>query len=218
MRIKQFLAVLILLFTGCEEKNNVMEIKYFSLNDFDANYVFNLKNNKEGIKKMNDYAINYVFLSKKHNDSLKLLHININRTKPPTFNDVLKGNLPSVATDLVFYKPPGEYTLKSSGISDILLVYKIEQESYRVKGIEVPNTQMDAELTIIEIEKEENTRIFEYNRPLNLEVLKSLIVKISDLNYHNKIKNYTYVFKNRDNLSTICFLYEEYGDYLSLTF
>lgn len=218
MKIKWFLVVLCFIyFIYCKERNDSIEISYRSLNDFDAHYVFNFKDTEANLKMINDYAIRRILLSKKYNDSLRQALMSSKKRTPSTLEEALNGNFPSTATDLVLYKAPKPYTLNPVDSTYILLIYKIDENIYKITDIEIPNIKTTSRILVKEKVTNPGITVLECNANVSLATLKQAIVKIKKLNYHKSVSSYTYQLVNTKERIAY-FRYTREGKYLEITF
>lgn len=215
--MKKIILILILLSCNDNYSNKEMEIKYISINDFYANYVFNYEDNLLGLQRLNNYVINDINSSKKVSDSIKIKLNSL--TEKDRVKFIENQSLPTIATDIILYKEINEFHGEPTD-HDILLKYNIEEENYRIKDIYVPISQMKKiDTQLDEKSHNDNKCIMQINSPdINLEKFHLIIEKIKKIGYHNNYQNYKYVIKNKKGKVLLSVLYDTNGNYINLKF
>ncbi|KFE97098.1 hypothetical protein [Chryseobacterium luteum] len=215
--MKKIVLILTLLSCNNHQSNDKMEIKYTSINDFYANYVFNYEDNLKGLQKLNNYVINDINLSKKISDSIKIKLNSL--TEEDRVKFIGNQSLPTIATDIILYKEINEFHGEPTD-QDILLKYHIEEDNYKIKDIYVPISQMKKiDTKLDEKSHNDNKCIIQINSPdINLEKFHLIIEKIKKIGYHNNYQNYKYTIENKKGKVLLSVLYDTNGNYINLKF
>ncbi|MBQ4804456.1 hypothetical protein J8L88_16465 [Aquimarina sp. MMG015] len=195
-----YISILIctLLFS-CKSQKQEMEIRYTSLNDYDANYVFNLKNNTTGLKKTHQFTLAEIEAQKHFVDSLK--NSSYMDSLPQTYKDHQYGtSLSLTASDVYLYTPPNEFSFDQVSDEDLVMVYELNEEQFTIKNIVIGERYKE---NTISIKEKMNTNFCELkvdDNNFRLETLYQVFEKIQKLQYHLQKDLFTYqVFDSKNN-------------------
>ena len=214
--LANILLIYFLFFSCASDSNEPMQIRHTKLNDYYADYIFNLKNDNSGLKMIIDFANESNEKSKMINDSLRKIAINKFKNRPPTQEEQLYGSFPSTSLDMTLYTPPSEWSLDRVNDKDIVVNFQRKEDDYAFTDIEIPDRFLEKDAVISEVSTKENKTILSSNKPLNLGVLKSIVEKTHKLNYHSKNERYTYEVLNDEDVNKLLISYNKHGKYLTI--
>ncbi|WP_299181568.1 hypothetical protein [uncultured Aquimarina sp.] len=211
-----YISILIctLLFS-CKSQKQEMEIRYTSLNDYDANYVFNLKNNTTGLKKIHQFTLAEIEAQKHFVDSLK--NSSYMDSLPKTYQDHQYGtSLSLTATDISLYTPP--QSLDRVREKEMVMEYKLDEENFTIKNIDIGDTYQSSSYTIKET-KESNRCILEINNEeLTLEGLYQIFEITKKLKHQFEHNIFTYQINNKQEINILDITYSNKGTSLLLNY
>ncbi|MBV8326116.1 hypothetical protein [Chryseobacterium sp.] len=193
-----------------------MDIKYTSINDVYGNYVFNFKDSTDGIKKINDFAEKDIQDSKKVSDSI---NSHIASLQKEVAEKYLKGqSLPTSATNVIFYKAPGDISGEPK-TNDILIEYELDEDNFKIKKLNIPNTKTKGEISATTARKTPQSGMITISgSTITLQALKSVIRQINEAGYQLHSDQYTYSINGDKGQQLMAVLYEQKGKYLRLSF
>ena len=192
-----------------------MEIRYTSLNDYYTDYVFNLKNDSKGLKEINAYVLREIQEQNRVVDSFKKAGYKPRITYEEMIN---KGSFSLQAADVTLYNPPNEWSLEAVNNEDVIIEYKVGEESFKVEEIKVGKKYgtiiLDIKTTIIG-----NEGVLIVNTDvLNLDGLSQVLKKLKKINYHYNSINFKYFVKNKNNVDLLEVLFTDKGKHIKLNF
>ncbi|MCX8523665.1 hypothetical protein OF897_06985 [Chryseobacterium formosus] len=192
-----------------------MEIKYTSMNDVYANYVFNYQDNIKGIQQINDFAEKDIQESKKVRDSI--MHHIQNLTKEEAYIYISSQSLPTSAENILFYKAVESF---KRGPENLLIEYELDEDNFRIKDIHIPKIKSTNFPLIVNI-KEQNSgkSILKIDKvDFTMQEMRLLKEEIDKLGYHKNLENYVYEIININDSLLMTFLFEQKGKYFKLDF
>lgn len=202
-------------FLNCDDGNGPNDIRNTSLNDYTAHYIFEFDNTKLALKKMNDYALNEIAAQKHFVDSLKKTGYTPASTMEEMFE---KGSLSLTATDVTLYTPPSEFSFDPVDDKDIVVVYNLGEESFKVENISVGEQYAKGTMSIEE-QFIDNTSVLNIDTEvLSLEALYQVLEKTRALGRQEKYNTFKYVVHNHNNISLLEVIYTEKGKHISLNY
>jgi len=212
------LYIIIALFLfSCEAQERKMDIRYFTLNDYDTNYVFDIENNLEALKKMHSYALNEIKEQKHAVDSLKASsYID---SLPKTYEEHQYGTSLSLSpSDVYLYTPPGEFSFDQVDDKDLVLLYELDEESFIIENIVVGNKYTSSSYTIEEAKNGMQSSLQINTDEFTLEVLSQLLGEIKKIGHHYQEDIYTYQIKDVNNKHVLDIIYKDKGTSLLLNY
>lgn len=215
--LANILPIYFLFFSCTSDNNEPMQIRHTKLNDYYADYIFNLKNDNNGLKMIIDFA-------NKSNDETKRIHESHKKESEKKNKEKLTNGdnyeytfeFRTGVSDMIFYTPPNEFSFDRPREKDVVINFQRKEGKCIFTDIEIPHRFLENDLVIDEISTKENKTILKTNKPLNLGVLKGIMKKIHQLNYHLKENTYTYEVLNNRDKDTLTMLYNSYGKYLNI--
>lgn len=219
MKINYLIIVILVSLLSCNNtKKQEMKIRYTSINDYDANYIFDFQNNKAGLKMINQYVIEDIKSSKHFADSIvnKLGKLNnIEKTKYLSEN-----NLPTKATDVSLYIAREDLNWDPNNNNDLLIVYKLDENTFKITDFKIPyKSDKKNDITIQDTGIEKNSCILKINKDsFHIETLKLIKEKIDKLNYQKQENDFSYLVKNNNDVEMIKITFTEKGKHISLTY
>lgn len=212
------LCIIITLFLfSCEGQEREMDIRYFSLNDYDTNYVFDIENNLEALKKMHHYAINEIKEQKHVVDSLKTSsYID---SLPKTYEEHQYGtSLSLTPSDVYLYTPPAEFSFNQVNDDDLVLLYELGEENFIIENIVVGKSYHPSSFKIEETKNETQSVLKINNEAFTLEVLSQVLEHIKTIRHHHQEDIYTYQIKDVNNKHVLDVIYKDKGTSLLLNY
>jgi len=189
--------VFIILFS-CKSKKQEMEIRYTSLNDYDANYIFDLENNINGLKKIHQFALQEITAQKHFIDSLK--NSSYIDSLPKTYKEHQYGtSLSLTASDIYLYTPPNELSFDQVDHEDLVMLYELNEKSFTIKNISIYERYRDDSMPISIIANANHCMLKLDEKKFGLETLYQVLKKIKELNLHNQNDDFTYTVYNKEN-------------------
>jgi len=212
---------LIILFStvlfSCKSQKQEMEIRYTSLNDYEANYIFDLENNLNGLKKINNYVINEIKEQKHFTDSLKAS--SYMDSLPKTYKDHQYGtSLSLTASDLYLYTPPGELSLNKVKDKNIVMIYELDEENFTIKNIDIGETYQSSSYTIKETKNSNQCILKIENDELTLDSLHQIFEKIKKSKHQLEHDTFTYQINNKQDTNILDITYSNKGTSLLLNY
>lgn len=216
MKLKSLLAYLVLISTiSCMKTadTKTMEIRYTSMNDVYGNYIFNFEDNADGIKKINDFAVETIKSSKKISDSVNTEMSNM--TKEGAQDFVTNQSLPTMASNIIFYKALGDFDGQPQQ-KDILMEYVLDENTFQVKSIIIPNIEIKKVITFEEKNKSEKslTLVISLNK-ISLSDLKLIMEKVKQIGLEKKTDNFQYHIENAIGTLILTIEFQKMGEYVS---
>ncbi|WP_144283270.1 hypothetical protein [Chryseobacterium echinoideorum] len=187
------------------------------MNDIYANYVFNYKDNVEGIQQINDFAEKDIQESKKVRDSI--MHHIQTLTKEEADIYISSQSLPISAGNILFYKTVGSFEGEPEQ-EDLLIEYVLDEDNFRIKDISIPKIKSTNFPLIVNI-KEQNSgkSILKIDKiDFTMQEMRLLKEEIDKLGYHKNLENYVYEIINNNDSLLMTFLFEQKGKYFKLYF
>ncbi|WP_108803046.1 hypothetical protein [Aquimarina sp. Aq107] len=195
-----------------------MSIRYCSLNEYYTNYVFDIENDIDALKKMNLYVVGEIKAQKHFVDSLKASSYMDNL--PKTYKDHQYGtSLSLTASDVYLYTPPNEFSFDQVNDEDLVMVYELNEEQFSIKNIVVGQQYKDSSISItVQTSSKINRRVLKVNNnEFKLETLYQVFNKIKEIKYHTKTDNFVYsIFLGESNVLDI--VYKNKGTSLTLDY
>ncbi|MBC9931200.1 hypothetical protein [Chitinophaga qingshengii] len=199
--------LLLLLTAGCTNQAAKMEIRYTSLNDYDAHYVFNLKDSPAGLMHLYGYTLQDLKASKHYRDSIQA------SGHPYDARE----SLPLKAEPVVLYTPPNEWE-GAPDSSHMIISFSTDEDSYRINGITVFACKQ-SHIQVKSLEKKNSGCTLQLNTAsLNLCALRCMLQQTDTLKYQLGADNFTYSFVNSNSQKLLAIAYTEKGRYLELIF
>lgn len=200
---------LLIVAAGCTHHATKMEIRYTSLNDYDAHYVFNLKDSPAGLMQLYGYTLQDLRDAKHYRDSVLASGHQYDARE----------SLPLKSGPVTLYTPPNEWK-GAPDSSHMIMTFSTDEDNYRINGITVhackqPNIQVNT------LEKKDSSCTLQLNTAaLNLCALQCMLQQTGALKYQLDTNNFTYSFVNNNNNSQqlLAIAYTEKGKYLELIF
>ncbi|WP_299219228.1 hypothetical protein [uncultured Aquimarina sp.] len=212
-----YLIILVTVLFSCKSQEQEMEIRYTSLNDYDANYIFNLENNLQGLKKINNYVINEIKDQKHFVDSLK--KSDYVKDTPKTFDEHRNStSLSLTATDLYLYTPPGELSLNKVKDKNIVMIYELDEETFAIKNINIGDSYTSSSFSIKETKDDNQCSLHLDTEEFNLEALSQTLEKTKALNYQLQYDPFTYHIIDKQNKNILDIIYNNKGTSLLLNY
>lgn len=213
---KAFLLIILGLFLSCETQNTGMDIRNTSINDYQANYIFNIENTINALKKMNDFALKDIKEQKHFIDSIKK-ETKANN-KPISFEERLNSTTLSTSPeDIIFYTPP-ETLSDRVREKDIVLHYALNPKTFAIKNITVGNRYTNNNTAIEAILDNNNCTLVINEKEFTLNTLHNVLQKVEHLQFQNKAINFNYTVKNKDNKEFLDIIYKDKGTSLLLNY
>lgn len=193
-----------------------MEIQYTSINDVYGNYVFNFKDNTDGIKKINDFAEKDILISKKATDSINTKIAGL--TKEEAVKYLSGQSLPISAGNIIFYNVLGEFNGEPKR-DDVLIEYELDEDNFKIKGLNIPNLKSREKVSVTAVSKTSRSCIITIKgSEITLQALRSVIHTINEVGYHLNSDQYVYTVNGGDNQPLLSFIYEQKGKYFRMNF
>jgi len=212
------LGILLITLSSCM-KNTVknMEIRYTSINDVYGNYVFNFNDSTAGLKMINDFAEKDIKDSKKVADSVNNKMAEL--SKEETSQIMKEQSLPTSASNIIFYKNPGDFSGEPKA-DDILIEYELDENNFKIKGLNIPETHKNTPVFSIIIDnKDSNNGIVKVlAKNINLHSLDNIIDEINKAGFHRNSEHYVYLVQGEGEKQLMAISYEQSGKYLKLSF
>lgn len=217
MKINTLYIIIALFLFSCEEEKREMDIRYTSLNDFDTNYVFDIENNLEALKKIHHYAVNEIKGQKHVVDSLKASsYID---SLPKTYEEHQYGTSLSLSpSDVYIYIPPGEYSFDQVNDDDLVLLYELDEDNFTIEDIVVGQSYTPSSYTIKETKNETQSSLQVNTEEFTLEVLSQVLEKIKKVGHHHQENRYTYYIKDINDTHILDVIYKDKGTSLVLNY
>ncbi|TPN89122.1 hypothetical protein [Aquimarina algicola] len=192
-----------------------MEIRYTSLNDFDAHYIFDLNNNIKGIHRIHKYASEEIKAQKHVIDSL--LKSGYADHLPKTYQEHLYNpSLSLTATDIYMYTPPK--LLDRVRDEELVIWYEFNEETFTIKEIHIGNSYQSLSHNI-KTTKTNNLCTFNIDSDqLTLNILYQIFEKIKKLKYQLDHETFTYQITINPNKKVLEITYHNKGNSLLLDF
>lgn len=213
---KAFLLIILSLFLSCETQNTGMDIRNTSINDYQANYIFNIENSIAALKKMNDFALKDIKEQQYFIDSIKK-ETKAN-DKPISFEERLNSTtLSTTPEDIVFYTPPVNLSDRVRE-KDMVLHYALNPKTFAIKKIIVGNRYTNTNTAIEAVLDKDNCILVIHEKEFNLNALHNVFLKIEQLQYQSKSLNFSYTVKNKDNKVFLDIIFKDNGKSLLLNY
>ncbi len=215
--IKQvvFLFFISIGFFACNSQKQPMDIRYTSINDYDANYIFNLENNTKALKKIDQYAQDMIKGQMHIVDSLKNSDYIKNTSK--TYDEHKLGtSLSLTATDVYLYTPPGEFSFDQVQDENLVIKYELDEEKFTIRDIIVGNSYQDSSIKVESSVKENNCKLIVSTATLNLQGLYQIFEKIRTSTYHKQKEQFTYFVYDANDTNVLDIIYKNNGSSLLL--
>lgn len=163
-----------------------------------TNCVINYKDNFESVKLMNNYINSEIEYALKVNDSID--------------KKLIKRNRISWSYGQIF-----EYCDFCQG--KMLVDYKIDNQSFKIEKIEIPNREIDNSLKISIESKDYNNCVLIIDiekKDFNLLSFKTLLTKINEFDLHKNEENFYYFVKSKNNEDLFYFNFTKNGRFFKI--
>lgn len=163
-----------------------------------TNCVINYKDNFESVKLMNNYINSEIEYALKVNDSID--------------KKLIKRNRISWSYGQIF-----EYCDFCQG--KMLVDYKIDNQSFKIEKIEIPNREIDNSLKISIESKDYNNCVLIIDiekKDFNLSSFKTLLTKINEFDLHKNEENFYYFVKSKNNEDLFHFNFVKNGRFFKV--
>lgn len=206
---------MVIFLCSCKSQKQEMEIRYTSLNDYDANYIFNLQNNTEALKKIHEFAKEEIKAQKHFVDSLKAS--NYMDSLPKTYKDHQYGtSLSLTASDISLYVPPKSMDRVQD--EEMVIRYELDEENFTIKNIDIGNKYHSQTYDIKETNKTDQCLLQISTGELTLDVLYQIFEKIHKIQYHRQKDLFTYQVFDSKNNHVLDITYKDKGTSLLLNY
>ena len=197
-------------------KSEPMKIRYTSINDVYGNYIFNFEDNIAGIKKINDFAVENIKSSKKVSDSVNTLFSKMSKEQAQDY--VSNQSLPTMATNVIFYKALDDIDGQPDQ-KDILIEYILDENTFEIKNINIPNNELERDIVFKEKDKSEGSisLIINLNK-ISLSDLKVILKKVEQMALQRKIENFQYKIEDGKENLFFTIEFQKMGEYVNLKF
>lgn len=200
---------------ACNTVDKKMSIRYTSLNDYDAHYIFNIENTFNGLQEINTYALEEIQAQKKFVDSLKSSSY-VDSVSSAYQENIKSSSFSLMAEDLYLYTPPTSFDRVSN--EDIVLQYVLNENSFVIEDIVVGQSYTPSSFTIKETKNETQSSLQVNTEEFTLEVLSQVLEKIKKVGHHHQENRYTYYIKDINDTHILDVIYKDKGTSLVLNY
>lgn len=200
---------------SCNTQNNQMEIRYTSINDYYADYVFNFNNSKTGLALINNYALTQIEAQKKTVDSVK----QTTQKTPATIESLLNnGSFSQNAENIALYTPPSEISLNKVNNKDLIIKYIVGENTFKVEDIQIGESYKNTKITVEATTKNNQSELKLNVEALTIEALSQILNKIESVNHHKQNEQYIYAVLNSNNVEVMSVLFSNKGQNINLKY
>ena len=200
---------------SCKSQKQEMDIRYTSLNDYDANYIFYLENNTTGLKKIHQFVLEEIKAQKHFVDSLK--NSSYADSLPKIYEDHQYGTSLSLsASDISLYTPPK--SIDRVREEEMVIQYKLDEENFTLRNIDIGNTYHSSSNTIKETKNNKQCILKIDSKELTLDGLYQIFENIKKLKYQFQHNTFTYQINDKLDNNILDITYNSKGTSLLLTY